>query len=446
MPKRVDVLILAAGEGKRMKSPTPKVLVDLLGRPLVGHVIEAARTLAPRRLVVVAGKRLPEVKAAFAGQRDVAFALQPHPKGTADAVAHGLDVLPKAAGDVVVLCGDVPLLTAETLKALLTAHRRARAGVTALVAVVEDPTGLGRIVRDAKGGFVRIVEEKDADVETRRIREINAGVYVFDAKRLRAHLKKVRPNNVQGELYLTDVLEIERSSGGKVALAVASDPAEVSGVNRPSELERAQALLHERFIRAHQERGVRFKAPHLTYLEAGVELGEGTVVEPFVVLRAGVSIAARCRVGPFAHVRPGTRLEQGVDVGAFVEVKASRLGPGAAARHLAFLGDADVGAGANIGAGVVTANFDGRRKHRTRIGADAFVGSGTVLVAPVSVGDGATTGAGAVVTRGRDVPPGAVVVGVPARPLARRAGEPVGEERTPASADGRRRVRRAARR
>ena len=429
MAKPVDVMVLAAGEGKRMKSPVPKVLVDLLGRTLVGHVVAAARPLRPRRLAVVAGKHLEAIRASFAAEPDVRFALQADPQGTGHAVRCGLVAIPKGVGDLFVLCGDVPLLRPETLRLMLRTHRRAKADVTALTAIADDPTGLGRIVRDARGGFVRIVEEKDADPATKAIREINAGVYVFDSSKLRRHLAKLRPNNAQGEYYLTDVLELALKAEGKVMLVQASDPTETSGINRPSELLRAQGLLHDRLVRDYAEQGVRIVQPSTTHIEVDVEIGPGSVIEPFVVLRKGVRIAARCRVGPFAHLRHGTVLEEGADVGNFVEVKASRLGPGALARHLTYLGDAEVGAGANIGAGVITANFDGTLKHRTRIGAKAFIGSGTVLVAPVSVGAGATTGAGAVVLKGQDVAPGSVVVGVPARPLS--GGRTTKSERKP---------------
>lgn len=429
MAKPVDVMVLAAGEGKRMKSPVPKVLVDLLGRTLVGHVVAAARPLRPRRLAVVAGKHLEAIRASFVAEPDVRFALQADPQGTGHAVRCGLVAIPKGVGDLFVLCGDVPLLRPETLRLMLRTHRRAKADVTALTAIADDPTGLGRIVRDARGGFVRIVEEKDADPATKAIREINAGVYVFDAAKLRRHLAKLRPNNAQGEYYLTDVLELALKAEGRVMLVQASDPTETSGINRPSELLRAQGLLHDRLVRDYAEQGVRIVQPSTTHIEVDVEIGPGSVIEPFVVLRKGVRIAARCRVGPFAHLRHGTVLEEGADVGNFVEVKASRLGPGALARHLTYLGDAEVGAGANIGAGVITANFDGTLKHRTRIGAKAFIGSGTVLVAPVSVGAGATTGAGAVVLKGQDVAPGSVVVGVPARPLS--GGRTTKSERKP---------------
>ncbi len=403
-----------------MKSPLPKVLVDLLGRPLLGHVIEAARTLKPRSLVVIAGRHLPLIRKTLGPASDLSFAKQPKPLGTAHAVKFGLAALPKGDSDVLVLSGDVPLIRPATLAAIVTEHRRAKASITALTGVVPDPTGLGRIVRDSRGAFSRIVEEKDATDQIRAIREINAGIYVFRSAVLRRQLPKVGRANAQGEYYLTDVLGLELGDRGKVATHLTAALEEVSGINRPLELVRAQTMLHDRLVAEHMENGVRIVAPHLTHIEVGCSIGAGTIVEPFVVIRTAVSIAAHCRVGPFAHVRSGTVMEEGSQVGNFVEVKASRIGARTLARHLTYLGDADVGSDTNIGAGTITANYDGRTKHRTQIGSEAFIGSGTVLVAPITVGDRATTGAGAVVTAGRDVPPGGTVVGVPARGLERR--------------------------
>jgi bifunctional UDP-N-acetylglucosamine pyrophosphorylase/glucosamine-1-phosphate N-acetyltransferase len=411
----LNVLVLAAGEGKRMKSATPKVLMDLLGWPMLGHVIAAARKLAPSRIVVIGGRHLPRIKKAFAGEKGLLYARQPKPLGTAHAVRFGLKALPRGKSDVLVLSGDVPLVTRETLRRLVSEHRKGRAAITVLTAVVADPAGLGRIVRDGEGRLLRVVEERDADAATRAIREINSGIYVFDRARLAELLPEVGRKNAQGEYYLTDLLGLERERGGAVRLVAAADPGEVAGINRPAELVAARELLQRRIFDEHLERGVRITAPHLTCIEAGVSIGEGTVVEPFSVIRSAVSIAPFSRVGPFAHLRAGTRLDAGAQVGNFVEVKASRIGSGTRALHLSYLGDAEVGSGANIGAGTITANYDGRKKHRTRIGAGALIGSGTVRLAPVAVGRSARTGAGAIVLAGADVPAKATAVGMPAR-------------------------------
>jgi bifunctional UDP-N-acetylglucosamine pyrophosphorylase/glucosamine-1-phosphate N-acetyltransferase len=417
--RTLNVLVLAAGEGKRMKSAIPKVLMDLLGWPMLRHVVTAARRLKPARVVVIGGRHLPKIRKAFDGERDVAYARQPKPLGTAHAVKFGLKALARGTGDVLVLSGDVPLVTLDTLRSLVGGHRRGTAAITVLTAVVRDPSGLGRIVRDERGQLSSIVEERDADAATRAISEINSGIYVFDRARLAALLPEVGRQNAQGEYYLTDVVGLERRSGGAVRLVAAPDPGEVAGINRPAELVAARDLLQRRIIEEHLGRGVRITAPHLTCIEAGVSIGKGTVVEPFSVIRSAVSIAPFSRVGPFAHLRAGTRLDQGAQVGNFVEVKASRIGSGTKALHLSYLGDAQVGPGANIGAGTITANYDGRKKHRTRIGAGALIGSGTVLIAPVSVGRSARTGAGAIVLASGDVPAGATAVGIPARIVAK---------------------------
>lgn len=416
MSRPIHAVILAGGEGRRMKSELPKVMLDLLGRPVIGHVIDAVRALRPAGIVVVGGARLPDLRRGLADE-GVAFARQPVPRGTADAVRRALPKLPRKDADVVILCGDAPLITSQSLRDARTLHRRRRAAVTVLTATVPDPTGLGRIVRDARGRLARIVEEKDATSEERSITEVNAGQYVVRVEDLRQLLPRVGTDNAQGEYYLTDLASL---AGERAAASPLRGPEEARGINRPVELAEARRLLRARVMEEHLERGVEIVAPELSFIESGVEIAPGAVIQPFVVIRRGVSIAARCIVGPFAHLRPGTSLGPGARVGNFVETKEASLGADSLALHHAFLGDATVGSGVNVGAGTVIANYDGRAKHHTRIGDGAFIGSGSILVAPVEVGSDARTGAGAVVTRGQDVPAGETVAGVPAKPLQRR--------------------------
>ncbi|MAG56987.1 MAG: UDP-N-acetylglucosamine pyrophosphorylase [Planctomycetes bacterium] len=417
-PKRpLHVVILAGGEGKRMGSDQPKVLLDLLGRPIVGHVIDAARALGPRSLIVVGGRGLPDIKRAMAAEDDLTFVRQPKPLGTANAVKHALKALPKrGAHEVLILNGDGPLVTSASLRKTLQTHRRRKAQVTVISAIVPEPTGLGRIIRDGRGRFLEVVEEKDATDDQREIPEINAGQYVVGLPDLHRLLPRIGRGNVQGEFYLTDLIGL----ADRVAAVPLDDAEEARGLNDPKELLEVRDLMRRRVLERHAAAGVQIVAPDLTYVEAGVYIAPGSVVLPFTVLRRGVSIAPRCSVGPFAHLRPGTALHEDVHVGDFVEIKASTLGQGSKALHLAYLGDTDLGKGVNVGAGTITANFDGRRKHRTIVEDGVSLGSGTILVAPVTVGKGSRTGAGAVVLSGQDVPSGETVVGVPARKKRRR--------------------------
>lgn len=428
-PRRsLSVVIMAAGEGKRMRSPLPKVLLDLLGRPVVGHVIDVARTLKPERIVVVGGKRLEEVKQALREEPGLTFVRQPKPSGTAHAVKYAMKALPtRGACDVMILNGDGPLVTTASLKRALAKHRRVAAEVTVISAKLPDPTGLGRIVRDTRGRFVEVVEERDATPEQRGISETNAGQYVVRLDALRRLLPKVKNRNAQKEYYLTDLIGL----ASKVAAVPLDDPEEARGLNDPAELATVRRLMRRRILDTLATSGVEVQAPELTYVESGVCVGAGTVLHPFTVIRRGVSIAPRCSVGPFAHLRPGTVLEEGAAVGAFVEVKGSTLAEGVKALHLAFLGDAEIGAGANVGAGTITANWDGQDHHATIVEDGVHLGSGTVLVAPVTVGSKGRTGAGAVVPAGRDVKPGETVVGVPARTQTNAKKDTKGRRRRP---------------
>ena len=438
------VIVLAAGEGTRMRSArTPKVLHELLGRSMLGHVVAANRELGPDHLVVVVGHAREQVVAHLAGIDAAATAVVQEPQnGTGHAVQVALAELPELAGTVVVVLGDAPLLTTATLRGLLEVHRRTGAATTVLSAVVDDATGYGRVVRDVAGAVVSIVEHRDADDTVRAISEINSGVFAFDSARLREALAQLTTDNVQGELYLTDVVGLHRSAGHVVSAHVAAVAHEVMGVNDRVQLSQARRLLNDRVVAEHQRAGVTVLDPQTTWIDVQVRIegdatlhpgcqlhgsttvAAGAVVGPdttlvdtevgpdATVLRAhcvGAVIGEAAAVGPYTYLRPGTRLGRASKAGGFVEIKASTLGEGSKVPHLSYVGDAVIGARSNIGAATVVVNYDGRDKHRTTIGDDVRVGSDTMLVAPVSVGDGAYTAAGSVITQ--DVPAGALGVG-----------------------------------
>ena len=338
-------------------------------------------------------------------------AIQPEANGTGDAVRCALDVLPPD-GKVLILCGDTPLLQADTLNFICEQENGAM-----LSAEVPDPTGYGRIQRDEDGNLCDIVEQADCDQDTALIGEINAGVYALEIAALRSAIDGLESDNAQGELYLTDAaLQVLHKSNGCVVTIEGEE--QIVGVNSLADLARASILLREAILSGHMANGVIIDDPASTFIEDGVEIGPATRILPFCVIRTGCKIGANCMVGPFAHLRGASVLHDRAEVGNFVEAKNTEMGEGAKSKHLTYLGDAIIGARANIGCGTITANYDGKNKHRTQIGERAFIGSGTVLVAPVKIGDGATTGAGAVVLSNRDVAPGEVVVGLPASPLS----------------------------
>ena len=446
----LNVLVMAAGLGTRMKSNRAKVLHELGGRPLIAHVVRTAASLHPQRIYVVVGHQADEVeKAALAEVGELASAvLQAQQRGTGDAVESARSQLENSDSLLLVLSGDVPLIKAETLQKLIEHHRAAHAACTILAVRLENPTGYGRIIRDARGAFQRIVEQKDATEEERQVREINSGIYCFETADLFAALRRVEPKNQQGEYYLTDVAEIILATGRKVEVLITNDAREVSGINTRAELAEFENLLRRNAIRRlMMESGVTFIDPSHAYISPDAQIGRDSIIYPDVtiegatvigegcVIRSGArisnsrlgdgvlikdhsvvvdsEIASNCAVGPFAHLRMHAALEEKATVGNFVEVKKSRLKRGTKAMHLSYLGDATVGERTNIGAGTITCNYDGVRKHETVIEDDVKIGSDTMLVAPVRVGSRSVTGAGSVVTK--DVPPDSLVAGVPAQ-------------------------------
>ena len=424
---RFAAIILAAGEGTRLKSAVPKVLHEIAGWPMIRHVTEALQPLDPAEIVVVIGPGMEAVARAVAPAKT---AVQSPPRGTGDAVKAARAALEKrlAKGDiadVVILFGDAPMLRPEAIAALLKERRRApAAAIVAAGMRPADPGPYGRFVLDPDGGLARIVEARDATAEERQIGLCNGGIMAVDSRHLFDLVDRIGNDNAKREFYLPDIVAIARAQG--LSCRVAELPAEeVGGVNTRAELADAEAILQQRLRRRAMEDGATLVAPETVFLSADTRLGRDVVVEPNVVFGPGVSVADKVRIrsfshlegatiasgaiiGPFARLRPGAVLEAEVHVGNFVEIKETRLGAGAKANHLSYLGDSEVGAGTNIGAGTIICNYDGFNKHRTVIGKDAFIGSNTALVAPVSVGDGAYVATGSVVTS--DVPKDALTI------------------------------------
>lgn len=431
-------LILAAGEGTRMKSALPKVAHRLLGVPMVELVVDAARAAGADRVVVVTGFGSEVVRGLIPAET---FALQAEQLGTGHAVMCGLEALEDVIGSLLVLSGDSPLVTPATMRRLVAAREETGAAAVVLTTHLPDPTGYGRIVRDENGALSAIVEHKDLSAGQQGIDEVNTGTYCFDAAALRDHLHRLTAANAQGEYYLTDMVGHLRAEGMLVAHVTTDDSAETLGVNDRVQLAEAARVLQRRINRAHMLAGVSMTDPDLTWVAPGVCLGRDVVLEPMTFLMGATTVAdeavvgpnarltdtivgVRARVdstvaisarigedavvGPMAYLRPGAVLAKGAKVGTFVEVKNSTVGEGSKVPHLSYMGDATIGTGVNVGAGSITCNYDGYRKHETVIEDDAFIGSDTMLVAPVRIGEGAVTGAGSVITR--DVPAGALAV------------------------------------
>ncbi len=421
---RFAAIVLAAGEGTRMRSALPKILHEIAGRPMIRHVLATLVPLAPAETIVVLGRDSGKVAVAVA---PATIAIQPEPRGTGDAVRAAREALAGSLGalsDVIILYGDTPLLQSATIARLLDARRAAGAAIAVAAMRPADPGPYGRLVLGAGGSVERIVEAKDASPAEAAITLCNGGIMAVAAEHLFDLVDRLETNNAKREYYLTDIVAIARQRG--LAVTHIELPAEeVLGVNTRAELAAAEALMQDRLRRRAMDEGATLIAPETVFFSADTRLGRDVVVEPNVVFGPGVSIADNVRirafshldgaevasgsiVGPFARLRPGAVLERDVHVGNFVEVKATRLGPGAKANHLSYLGDAEIGGGTNIGAGTITCNYDGFNKQRTVIGANAFIGTHTSLVAPVTVGDGAYVATGSVITA--DVPADALSI------------------------------------
>ncbi len=423
LPRRdrrsVKVIILAAGKGVRMKSDLPKVLHPICGKPLIQYVVDIARAIGSLKIVVVLGHQGNEVRQILS--KGVSIVRQKQLLGTADAVRTVLAQEKFSKNhDILILCGDTPLLKVETIRRLLAIHHSTKPACSVLTAHLSQPQGYGRIIRDSQGNILAIREERDASPEEKGVREINTGVYCFESQVLRSEVKKIRLNPTKKEFYLTDIVGNLVAQGLRVSTFSTQDPQEGLGINTREELSCVESIMRQRILSRHMHEGVGILDPLTTYIADQVEIGQDTLIKPFTVIESDVRIGRRCVIGPFAHLRPGVRIGNETEIGNFAEVSRSSLGAGVRMKHFSFLGDATVEDHVNIGAGVVTANYDGKSKNKTRIKEGAFVGSDSILVAPLTIGKKAVIGAGSVVPKGKDVPDGKMAVGVPARILSRR--------------------------
>jgi len=438
----LHVVILAAGKGTRMKSARPKVLHPLVGRPLIEHVLATTDALRADQTILVVGHGAPDVRAALAGRTTLEFVVQSPQLGTGHALLQTESLLSGKKGTVLLLYADVPLLSPSTLSRLLELHRSKRAAATVLTTAVDDPYGYGRIVRDGEGRVARIVEERDASGDERAIREINSGVYAFELARLFESLRGLAADNAQGEYYLTDLVAMYRQRNLGVEALCLDSPDELRGINSRVDLADVSRVLRARMNHAIMLGGVTLDDPATTYIDEGVTVGADTAIGPGVVLEGRTSVGERCRIGagsrltnavigddvtildrsivvdssvaagasigPFAHLRPGSEVGEGARIGNFVELKKTKLGRGSKANHLSYLGDATIGEGVNVGAGTITCNYDGEKKHPTVIEDGVFIGSDSQLVAPVTVHEGAYVAAGSTITH--DVPADALAI------------------------------------
>lgn len=414
--KDTACIILAAGRGTRMKSSLPKVLHRISGRTMIEHMCALIKPFSFKPVIVVTGYKGADV-AKFC--KDTKTVTQKNLLGSADAIMSARSALSGFKGDIVILYGDTPLIEQATLDELVRTHKKTNAFCTFLTTRMKDPTGYGRVLRDDADNIVRIVEEKETSLYDKATEEVNVGTYCFKSQHLFDALREIKNDNKKGEYYLTDIISIFRRRNLKIESVNAASE-EAFGINSKEELAKAEKILRDRVLKKFLEQGVTIVDPVNTYIDASCRIGQDTVIKPYTIIEENVIIGSNCVVGPFARLRRDTILSSGVEIGNFVELTRCNIGRGAKIKHHTYIGDTVVGKDVNVGAGTITANYDGKNKNKTIIKDGAFIGSGTIFVAPVVVGKKAITGAGSVLTKNTSVPDKAVVAGVPARPLKKK--------------------------
>ena len=417
--KNITAVILAAGRGTRMKSDAPKVMHTILGKPMISYVVDSVRAAGVSDIVTVIGFGSDKLKSLFQDTK-IRTVLQKKLLGSADAVNTAKKEIKKYKGDVLIVYGDTPLIKKETLLRLIEKHTASGASLTLLTAVLKNPTGYGRIIRNTDGKILKIAEELEAGSYKREIKETNVGTCICKTEDLFKVLPGIKCDNAKKEYYLTDAVKILADSGKKIESIVIEDVSEMIGVNSKVELAQATAVIKSRILCALMESGITIEDPLSTTVYPGVKIGKDSTIYPNTIIESDVKIGDRCHIGPFARIRPGTKLGNNVEVGNFVELVRTEVGDFTKVKHHTYLGDTKVGKNVNIGAGTITANYDGKNKNNTVIGDGSFIGVGAILIAPVKIGKKALVGAGSVVLKGHNIKDGATVVGVPGRILERR--------------------------
>ena len=399
-------VVMAAGKGTRMKTNKSKVVHKIYGRELVNRVIDTAEKVGSDEIICVVGHQKESVMDAIGNRAK--FAIQEDLLGTGHALMQAVPYLEGKRGKVLILYGDVPLIREETLRSLIKRSEDNSEYATIITAMYDNPTGYGRIIRDVDGRVVEIVEEKDATEDQRKIKEINSGIYCFDIEELLKAIKEIKPNNAQGEYYLTDVIKIMSEKGLKTGALIVEDNTEILGVNDRIQLELLTRVLRMRINMEHMRAGVTIEDSNCTYIYDNVKIGKDTVIHPNTTIKSGVVIGENCEIGPNAYIREGCVLDDNVKIGSFVEIKKTKVGKGSKVPHLSYMGDCEIGENVNIGCGTITCNYDGAEKHKTKIGDDSFIGSNVNLVAPVNIGKNVVIAAGSTITE--DVPSNALSI------------------------------------